>query len=268
MTYVIYDDYIDADTDSVSYKILSKSLLQPYTTLISEAILDDKNCDEVQSANNLMFLEYIETAISNYVSDYDFNLDLNVNSNYTCDCEGECDRNCYTNKNVTNSLWKAKKQFDFDLYISRALDYIDAEYQTSESIRIKKLAYPIAQTLLSREIGRWAFYHGFYEIGAIFNSSATLSYGCIIGHSKIDIDTYIATEISERSKKASDVRWQMHRTRKKGQKEEYLKIMKDKGFSTYSDTAAHIKLHVDTANSPSFPTICRLLSEADKGDFS
>ena len=44
--------------------------------------------------------------------------------------------------------------------------------------------------------------------------------------------------------------------------------MKDKGFSTYTDAATYIKLHIDTGKSPSFNTVFSLLSEADKGDFS
>ena len=78
----------------------------------------------------------------------------------------------------------------------------------------------------------------------------------------------IESELSARGKKASDARWESHREERKERKKKYLKIMKEQGFSTYTDTATYIKLHVDTGSSPSFHTICRLLSEADKGDFS
>ena len=75
-------------------------------------------------------------------------------------------------------------------------------------------------------------------------------------------------KLSDNNRKAANKRWQPRREEKKKRKEQYLQIMKEKGFSTYTDAAAYIKQYVDTDKKPSFNTVCRLLSAADKGDFS
>lgn len=240
----------------------------PNINLILNSILDDKNCNETQSANNIIFLEYIETTVSNYVFNYEFNLDFIINSDYECKCKEECQCDYKVSITVRERFKKAKKQFDFNLHTDRIFDYIDAESTDTEFTRLRNLAYPIFNILLSRELGRWAFYNGLYEAGANNNSSATLLYGLTLGHLKIDLDKHITTEISDRNKKASDARWQVHREEKKKRKKKYLKIMKELGFSTYTDAATYIKQNIDTGSMPSFNTICRLLSEADKGDFS
>ena len=135
-------------------------------------------------------------------------------------------------------------------------------------MRIREVAYDVSHILLYRELGRWAFYHGAYETGITYNSTATLLYGGAIRNKKQNFDSYIKDEISARGKKASDARWQPHREERKERKKKYLKIMKEQGFSTYTDAATYIKQHIDTDNKPSHPTVSRLLSEADKGDFS
>ena len=268
MSYVIYDDYVNADIDNLTYKIISRSLIKPTINLILTSIFDDENCDEIQSANNIIVLEYIETTVSNYVFNYEFNLDFIINSDYECKCKAECQCEDKVNITVRESFKKAKKQFDFNLHTDRIFDYIDAESTDTEFTRLRNLAYPIFGILLSRELGRWAFYNGLYEAGFNNNSSATLLYGCTVGHLRIDLDKHITTEISDRNKKASDARWQVHREERKERKKKYLKIMKEQGFSTYTDAATYIKQHIDTDNKPSHPTVSRLLSEADKGDFS
>ncbi|MER2162888.1 MAG: hypothetical protein ABS921_02070 [Psychrobacter alimentarius] len=267
MAYVIYDDFINADSNSLIYKILSRNLTRPDVDALLNAVLNDRNCDEIQSANSSYFLEHIETAVSNYVFNYDFDLDFTVNPDYKCDCDDECDRECYINAVVMSRFKKVVKQFDTDIENDASFDYVLPEHTEEEFLRITDMSYSIARILLYRELGRWAFYHGFYETGATYNSGATILYGLASHKGKIDLDDYISTEMSGRGKKASDVRWEPYREKKKERKNKYLKIMKDKGFSTYTETAAYIKLHIDTDKSPSFNTVCRLLSEADKGNF-
>lgn len=42
--------------------------------------------------------------------------------------------------------------------------------------------------------------------------------------------------------------------------------MKEKGFTTYAETADYIKREVDTGKKPAHSTVKRWLSEADKGN--
>lgn len=269
MTYVIYDDDgFNAKSGRLTYEAIERFLIKPTIDLMLNSILDDKNCDEAQSAINIAFLEHQETLMSDYVIfyDYDFSPDT---SGYECDCEGVCERQCLINAVVDYNFKKIIMQFEADIDNDiEELSYITDEYTEADFMRIREVSYNITRILLYRELGRWAFYNGAYETGISYNSVATLIYGGAINNKTQDVDSYIKDEISNRNKKASDARWQPHREKKKERKEKYLKIMKDKGFSTYTDAATYIKLHIDTGKSPSFNTVFRLLSEADKGNFS
>ena len=268
MSYIIYDEKSNVEAKRLTYEAVEIFLLKPTIDLMLNSILDDKNCNEAQSAINNTFLEHQETMMSNYVADFDFDFDIDT-SDYDCDCEDGCERECLVNAVVQYNFKNIVRQFEADIDNDiEELSYITDEYTEADFMRIRDVSYNVSRILLYRELGRWAFYHGAYETGITYNSVAVLIYGGAINNKKQDIDSYIKDEISNRNKKASDARWQPHREEKKERKNKYLKIMKDKGFSTYTDAAAYIKLHVDTDKNPSFPTVCRLLSEADKGNFS
>lgn len=67
---------------------------------------------------------------------------------------------------------------------------------------------------------------------------------------------------------ASEARWAPQTEYRQQKKKEYLQIMTEKGFTSYADTAAYIKQHIDIDKTPSYRTVCQWLSQADKGDFS
>ena len=269
MTYVIYDDDgFNSKSGRLTYEAIESFMIKPTIDLMLSSILDDKNCDEAQSAINTAFLEHQETLMSNYVASYDYDLSPDT-SDYECDCEGFCERQCLVNAVVSYNFKEIIRQFEAGIDDDdEELSYFTDEYTEEDFMRIREVAYDVTRILLYRELGRWAFYHGAYETGISYNSVATLVYGCAIRNKKQDFASYIKDEISDRNRKASDARWQPHREKKKERKEKYLKIMKDKGFSTYTDAATYIKLHIDTGKSPSFNTVFSLLSEADKGNFS
>ena len=269
MTYVIYDDDgFNAKSGRLTYEAIERFIIKPTIDLMLNSILDNKNCNEAQSAINITFLEHQETLMSDYVALYDYDLSPDT-SDYKCDCEGVCERQCLVNAVVSYNFKEIIKQFEAGIDDDiEELSYITDKYTEEDFMRIREVSYDVTRVLLYRELGRWAFYHGAYETGISYNSVATLIYGIAIRNKKEDFDSYIKEEISNRNRKASDARWQPHREKKKERKEKYLKIMKDKGFSTYTDAATYIKLHIDTGKSPSFNTVFSLLSEADKGDFS
>lgn len=269
MTYVIYDDDgFNARSGRLTYEATERFLIKPTIDLMLNSILNDKNCNEAQSAINISFLEQQEAVMSRYVADFDFDFDIDVSS-YQCSCEGKCKRECLVNAAVNYNFKEIIRQFEADTDNDiEELDYVTDEYTEEDFMRIREVAYDVSHILLYRELGRWAFYHGAYETGITYNSTATLLYGGAIRNKKQNFDSYIKDEISARGKKASDARWQPHREERKERKKKYLKIMKEQGFSTYTDAATYIKQHIDTDNKPSHPTVSRLLSEADKGDFS
>ncbi len=269
MAYVIYDDDgFNSKSGRLTYVATERFLIKPTICLMLNSILDDKNCNEAQSAINISFLEWQEAVMSSYVADFDFDFDIDVSS-YQCSCKGVCERECLVNAVVNYNFKEIIRQFEADTDNDiEELRYITDEYTEEDFMRIREVAYEVSHILLYRELGRWAFYHGAYETGIIYNNTATLLYGGAIRNKKQVLDSYIKDEISARGKKASEARWQLHREERKKRKKKYLKIMKDKGFSTYTDAATYIKQHIDTDNKPSHPTVSRLLSEADKGDFS
>lgn len=269
MTYVIYDNPIKADSNRLINNVFSRAMLEPHIDLILNSILDDKNCNDTQSKNNIAFLEDEETTVSNYVFEYDFDLDFNIEPEYKCGCIGDCERQCYENAVVMYSFRGAIKEFEIilakddsifnDVFIGDTIEECD---------RIGESSWAIARILLYRELGRWAFHHGFYDTASLFHGIAILMYGAETARSGTASTDFINDEISIRNQRAANKRWELHREDREKRKKEYIQIMIDKGFSTYTDAATYIKLHVDTGKSPSFNTVCRLLSEADKGNFS
>ena len=241
---------------------------KPSLSFMLNSILDNENCNEEQSANNISFLEHIETCISGYIFDFDFDFDFSIEIDYECYCESECDQDCYINTVVGHKFKDVVENLELELENNPEFDFVNEKYTDDEFVRISNVAYTIAQILIYRELGRWAFHFGYYQTGVSYHGVATLLYGSAIATNGKNATNFIDSEISLRNQKAADTRWEAHRKNRVERKNRYLQIMKDKEFSTYSDTAAYIKMHIDTGKSPSFNTICRLLSEADKGDFS
>lgn len=118
-----------------------------------------------------------------------------------------------------------------------------------------------------REMAIFAFDNVNYYVATQLNEFCRECQAQMVFKNIVFIENY-KNKFSAKNKKASEARWQPHREERVKRKRKYLKIMKDKGFSTYSDAATYIKLHVDVDKSPSFNTVSRLLSEADKGNFS
>ncbi|MGE6482090.1 hypothetical protein ACQKEI_12145 [Psychrobacter namhaensis] len=83
-----------------------------------------------------------------------------------------------------------------------------------------------------------------------------------------DSGEYFKSEQSKKNTKAANVGAEKKRSLRQQKKKEYLQIMKEKGFTSYTDTATYIKQYIDTDNTPSYRTVCQWLSQADKGDFS
>lgn len=71
-----------------------------------------------------------------------------------------------------------------------------------------------------------------------------------------------------RNTELANKRWNEHNQTRPKKKMKYLQIMRDKGFTTYAQTATYIKQEIEKGDKPSYDTICRWLSQAGKGDFT
>ncbi|MGM8885213.1 hypothetical protein ACS8FD_04665 [Psychrobacter sp. 1U2] len=159
--------------------------------------------------------------------------------------------------------------------INSILDrFLSAKYQELDSlIHQKNSAFKDSSIrwavliIAYREMAIFAFKNGSYYVAMQLNEFCKDCQSQIMFKNIKFIDEH-KKKLSDSNRKAANKRWQPRREEKKKRKEQYLQIMKEKGFSTYTDAATYIKQNIETGKKPSFPTVCRLLSEADKGDFS
>ncbi|MDE4455604.1 hypothetical protein [Psychrobacter sp. DAB_AL62B] len=247
-----------------------RNLSKPTYEQIENLVFFDKDCNDIQRKNNYTFLANLEEAINSYVqeSEIDYQKDNTFDGSPDCGCDYDCE--CSLNVFAMSTFKNIARQFNLDLENNNTLvNNALAGFTVGEQQRL--LSCNIAEVvriIMYKSLSYLSYDLGFYDISFKHHEVAIIMYGGIMVDVRVDITDYLEEEISARGKKASDARWQPHREEKKERKKKYIKIMKDKGFSTYTDAASYIKLHVDTDKTPSFPTVCRLLSEADKGDFS
>nr|WP_299040043.1 hypothetical protein [uncultured Psychrobacter sp.] len=247
------------DTAFTSY------LYRPSATQLMNSILKEKECSVTQSENNTLFMRRVMDDISEYVDNIELNFSEGNDFDGTFECKCDYDCECSLNNFSMHAFKEVYRKFDVDIYNDLFLNKLFEGYTEQEVSRIAPNAYEILKITLFKRLSVLAYEIGLYGVSCMMHEMAIFIYAGTLRHLGIND---IESELSARGKKASDARWEPHREKRKERKEKYLKIMKDKGFSTYTDTATYIKMHVDTGSSPSFPTICRLLSEADKGDFS
>ena len=255
------------------YKLLNTAfehnLSKPTHEQIENLVFFNNDCTDIQRQNNYIFLANIEEAINDYVqkSEIDYQKANTFDGSPDCGCDYDCE--CSLNVFAMSAFKNIARQCNLDLEDNTLVNNALADFTVGEKKRL--LSCNIAEVLrviMYKSLSYLAYNLGFYDISFKHHEVAIVMYGGIMVDVQVDITDYLEDEISARSKKASDARWQPHREEKKERKNKYLKIMKDKGFSTYTDAATYIKLHVDTDKNPSLPTVCRLLSEADKGNFS
>lgn len=261
--------------DERAYKLMYKSfelsLSRPTNSQVAKTILSNDECDKVQSENNLSFVSRVRGAISTFLkkNEPDYKQYNNLEDNAKCEFECNYDCECNLNKSVMTSFKKLAISFEPYMNNGFLVNHILEEYTVEERDRLLSCDLrEILRLMLYKELAYLAFNNRLYDVSCWHHEATVLMYGgAIIGES-FNPSEYVENELSARNKKASDARWEQHREERKERKKKYLKIMKDKGFSTYTDAASYIKQHIDTDSKPSHPTVCRLLSEADKGDFS
>ena len=259
----------DEQAHKLMYKAFELSLSRPTNSQIAKTILSNEDCNKVQSVNNLSFLSRVQSAVVTFLqrNELEYKKYNNLKGSPKCECDYDCD--CYLNEFIMPAFKDLALKFEPYIKDNSLINHILEEYTVEEKERLLNCNLrEVLRLMLYKGLAYLAFEHGLYDVSCWHHESAVLMYGGSIAGESFDPSEYVENELSDRNRKASDARWQQHREEKKERKEKYLKIMKDKGFSTYSDAATYIKQHVDTDKKPSFSTVCRLLSQADKGDFS
>lgn len=127
----------------------------------------------------------------------------------------------------------------------------------------------IASDMITLLLGLLCFKNNILlPIGAGSINIFSKNYNQMIYAKDIDYDSLVEERISVQNKSKADSRWSKHNKTRPEKKKQYLNIMRDKKFTTFADTATYIKQHVDIDKSPSHDTVCRWLSQANKGNFS
>ncbi|WAI88591.1 hypothetical protein SC65A3_02067 [Psychrobacter sp. SC65A.3] len=88
------------------------------------------------------------------------------------------------------------------------------------------------------------------------------------GTNEVRGDNDFQKKLSKSNKTKANKRWSKHNQTRPEKKKLYLEIMDQQNFTTFAETAEYIKQHIETDKKPSYDTIKRWLSQANKGDFS
>ena len=263
----------DEENEARQYKLLNTAfelnLSMPSNRLIANAILHDIDCSETQSKNNLSFLEDIGSYVNNYVlqSELDYKKDNDFSGNPDCGCDYDCE--CGFNVFAMSAFKNIARNFllyvDDTKFVNEVLD----RYVIEERNRLLDCSLTeILRIILYKCLSYLAYDMGFYHISCKHHEVSILIYGGVLMDAHFDEVAYMKTASSNMGKKAADKRWSKHNQTRPEKKKQYLQIMDEQNFTTFTETAEYIKQNIETGKKPSFDTIKRWLSQASKGDFS
>ena len=105
-----------------------------------------------------------------------------------------------------------------------------------------------------------------YEVSFYCVSLASYVFGA--GTNEVSGDNDFQKKLSKSNKSKANKRWSKHNQTRPEKKKQYLEIMDQQNFTTFTETAEYIKQNIETGKKPSYDSIRRWLSEARKGDFS
>ena len=126
----------------------------------------------------------------------------------------------------------------------------------------------IVEVYLYKTISILAYRLDVYDVALMYHDFAMTTYSGGIIEVSYDSGNYLKSEISKKNTEVANIGAKPKQDLRKKKKIEYLAIMKEKGFTSYADTATYIKQFVDTDRTPSYRTVYQWLSQADKGNFS
>ena len=246
------------------------NLSMPTNDLIANAIFYDKDCNEIQSKNNLSFLSLIESYIDRLVrqSELDYKKDNYFNGSPDCSCDYDCE--CNLNIFVMSAFKNIARQFNLDVDTNETLvNTALASYTTEEQQRLLSCNIPeVLRIIMYKSLSCLSYELGFYYVSCKHHEVAILIYGGAISDVSFDEVSYVEAVASNIGRKAAGVRWSKHNQTRPEKKKQYLQIMDEQNFTTFAETATYIKQHIETGKKPSYRTIELWLSQASKDDFS
>ncbi|MGO2213033.1 hypothetical protein ACTXJ2_06755 [Psychrobacter alimentarius] len=136
-----------------------------------------------------------------------------------------------------------------------------------ESKELKCLNFhKLCQCIKLKAFTRLYFENRQYE--ASFYCVRLASYVFGAGTNEVSGDNDFQKKLSRSNKEKANKRWSKHNQTRPEKKKQYLEIMNQQNFTAFAETAEYIKQHIETDKKPSYDTIKRWLSQANKGNFS
>lgn len=256
---------------------IEKILSVPTNFNIAESMLQHSKCSVLEKENNIIFLAHIEQKTISYCKkNFNFKFDLDDFKNYPlssehvdeCRATGEIELNYRRHRYIENALSKL-----FSDFINNPENYVPFRatislFQESEIDRLNSNVESIVEVYLYKTISILAYRLKAYDVALMYHDFVMTTYSGGIIEVSYDSGEYFKSEQSKKNTKAANIGAKPKQDFRREKKIEYLKIMREKGFSTFAQTATYIKQYIDTGPKPTYRTVCKWLSEANENNFS
>ncbi|WLP93336.1 hypothetical protein [Psychrobacter sp. M13] len=256
------------------FRSVMDNIERPRTIDIARNILSHEKCHELQQKNNIYYLEIIEAAANAYINEK-FKFDLSYfQENLTIFQEGYTSRKRTESKDeyalnryIETLFAKIDKDIDTEIYEYHNFQKILAPYSGSELDRLKYMIEELIRIYLYKDLSLLAFELNAFDVALTYHDYAVVLYSGGVVQIDYESKNYLQREISAKSKKAINKRWDKNNQDRPDRKKKYLKIMREKNFSSAAKAAEYIVIN-DNEEKLAYSTILRDLRVAVRGNFS
>lgn len=256
------------------FRSVMDNIERPRTIDIARNILSHEKCHELQQKNNIYYLEIIEAAANAYINEK-FKFDLSYfQENLTIFQEGYTSRKRTESKDeyalnryIETLFAKIDKDIDTEIYEYHNFQKILAPYSGSELDRLKYMIEELIRIYLYKDLSLLAFKLNAFDVALTYHDYAVVLYSGGVVQIDYESKNYLQREISAKSKKAINKRWDKNNQDRPDRKKKYLKIMREKNFSSAAKAAEYIVIN-DNEEKLAYSTILRDLRVAVRGNFS
>lgn len=158
-----------------------------------------------------------------------------------------------------------------DLLIKSVMDHktkLTRHYDKNESeSESKHFIFIAILVMVYREVALITYSKSHYYLAVSYNKMSNDFHSNLVHKSVFGMENF-AHKLTKVNKGKAKTRWSKHNQTRPEKKKQYLEIMDQKNFTTFTETAEYIKQNIETGKKPSYDSIKRWLSEASKGDFS
>lgn len=261
-----------------SLKVAIEKILSVPTNLnIAESILQHSTCSVLEKENNIIFLEHIQQKTLLYCkNNFNFKLNLDDFESYPlssehldeCIATGEIELIYRRHRYVENALSQLFSDFIKNPNNYTSFKATISSFQESEIDRLNSNVESIVEVYLYKTISLIAYHLDVYDVALMYHDFLMTTYSGGIIEVSYDSGKYFRSVQSKKNTEAANVGAKPKQDFRREKKIEYLKIMREKRFSTFAQTATYIKQYIDTEPKPSYRTVCKWLSEANNNNFS